>query len=332
MKSTAVFRSTSVLSLCLALAAGALASSAEAAEGAKSLYLLGRRGPVAGMIPKAGFYVTDDVYHYSGGREGLTPFGDLVAGDVSANALINVAQLTWVTDEFLEKGRFALGVVLPYGRVEVDASATATLPSGIGVGLPVSSGETGFGDAALAASLGWRNREGDDAFAWNVYSALFIPSGDYELGRLTNIGANHWGLDVGSAFTWGNFGNGREFSSVIGITFNGENQDTDYQSGTELHLEAAFTQHLPHGFSVGVGGYWYEQLTGDSGAGAILGDFKGRAVSIGPEAGYSFKVADRSVSLSLRWYHEFEVKNRLEGDGVFLTLSLPLQSDAAAAK
>ena len=30
------------------------------------------------------------------------------------------------------------------------------------------------------------------------------------------------------------------------------------------------------------------------------------------------------VTLDLHWYHEFEVKNRLEGDSVFLTISLPL--------
>ena len=32
----------------------------------------------------------------------------------------------------------------------------------------------------------------------------------------------------------------------------------------------------------------------------------------------------RPVTVDLRWYHEFEVKNRLEGDSVFLTISVPL--------
>jgi hypothetical protein len=32
----------------------------------------------------------------------------------------------------------------------------------------------------------------------------------------------------------------------------------------------------------------------------------------------------RPVTIDLRWYHEFEVKNRLEGDSVFLTISVPL--------
>jgi hypothetical protein len=32
----------------------------------------------------------------------------------------------------------------------------------------------------------------------------------------------------------------------------------------------------------------------------------------------------RPVTVDLRWYSEFEVKNRLEGDSVFLTVSVPL--------
>jgi hypothetical protein len=35
-------------------------------------------------------------------------------------------------------------------------------------------------------------------------------------------------------------------------------------------------------------GYVYQQVTGDSGAGAKLGDFKGRSVGIGPQIGIFF--------------------------------------------
>lgn len=35
-----------------------------AVEGAKSLYLLGKRAPLAGLIPKPGWYVTNDIYLY----------------------------------------------------------------------------------------------------------------------------------------------------------------------------------------------------------------------------------------------------------------------------
>ena len=36
------------------------------------------------------------------------------------------------------------------------------------------------------------------------------------------------------------------------------------------------------------------------------------------------KLDPERPAVDLRWYHEFEVKNRLEGDSVFLTVSVPL--------
>ena len=160
----------------------------------------------------------------------------------------------------------------------------------------------------------------------SLYTSLFIPVGSYELGRIANIGANRWGLDLGTAFTMGNFKRGREFSGVLGVTFNGENPDTDYRSGTDLHLELTYKQHLPMGLSAGLVGYYYQQLTADSGSN-LLGDFKGRVAALGPEIAYQFKAAGRTMGLDLRWYHEFAAQNRVEGDSVFLTLSLPLQRD-----
>lgn len=48
-------------------------------------------------------------------------------------------------------------------------------------------------------------------------------------------------------------------------------------------------QFLPAGpgyLSVGANGYVYEQITGDSGSGAKLGDLKGRSIGVGPVLGY----------------------------------------------
>jgi len=296
----------------------------QAAEGGKSLYLLGKRGPLAGLIPKPGWYATNDVYYYTATSDNLVPISGRVTQGVDVEALVNLLQVTWVTDFDLVGGRLALGAVIPYGRVEVDAQASAATPGGLALGLSKSDGVTDFGDPALAASIGWKHREGDLFRAWSLYTSLFIPVGSYELGRIANIGANRWGLDLGTAFTMGNFKRGREFSGVLGVTFNGENSDTDYSSGTDLHLELTYKQHLPMGLSAGLVGYYYQQLTADSGLN-LLGDFKGRVVALGPEIAYQFKAAGRTMSLDLRWYHEFAAQNRVEGDSFFLTLSLPLQ-------
>ena len=309
-----------------------LANSTQAAEGGKSLYLLGKRGPLAGLLPKPGWYYTNDVYVYSGDTNQEIPIAGLLNQGVSADAVVNIAQFTRITDTKLGNARLALGMVIPFGHVKVDADATAITPGGTTLGAGLSDDTTAFGDPAVAASLGWRHRDGDLFRAWNVYSSLFIPVGSYQEGRLANMGANRWGLDVGTAFTLGNFKRGREFSGVFGVTFNGENNDTDYTTGTEAHLELTYKQHLKSGFSAGLVGYYYYQLTADSGGPKVLGDFKGRVASIGPEVAYSFKAAGRTMNVDLRWYHEFAARNRVEGDGVFLTYSTPLQRDPVVSK
>jgi hypothetical protein len=77
-------------------------------------------------------------------------------------------------------------------------------------------------------------------------------------------------------------------------------------------------------FAFGVTGYYYQQLTGDSGAGAVLGDFKGRVTAVGPIVTYDFKIRDISVSSNFRWMHEFNVERRLEADVIFATFAVPL--------
>jgi len=313
----------------VALAFAALAPAAQAAEGGSGSYLLGKRGPLAAFVPKPGWYLTNDVFYLTGDRSELMPLGDRIVGDVDAEALINIAQLTWVADTTILGGRLALSAVLPYGNVDVTAGGTVAGPGGIEIDRTLNDSVTGIGDPAVGSSLGWKKRTGDKFRAWSTYASVFIPVGDYEVGRIANVGKNRWAVDVGGAYTMANFKRGRELSSVLGFTFNGDNEDTDYSTGTEMHLEFAGKQHLPSHWSFGVVGYWYEQLTGDSNNPPILGDFKGRAIALGPELSYQFvQNPQRPITVDLRWYHEFEVKNRIEADSVFLTVSVPLSITA----
>ena len=71
-------------------------------------------------------------------------------------------------------------------------------------------------------------------------------------------------------------------------------------------------------------GYHYDQITGDSGAGARLGDFKGRVTALGGTLGYTFNLDGRPISTRLKVFREFDAVNRLDGTAAYVTVALPL--------
>jgi hypothetical protein len=150
------------------------------------------------------------------------------------------------------------------------------------------------------------------------------PTGKYNPDSLAFMGLNRPAFDIKGGYTFLSMETGTELSAAAGVTFNLPNIATDYLTGTEFHLEAALNQHFPFGLAAGVGGYFYQQLTGDSGSGAVLGPFRGRVAAIGPLLSYTLTVDKQSVTLSGRWFHEFDVKRRVRGDAIFTSLSFPL--------
>jgi hypothetical protein len=86
------------------------------------------------------------------------------------------------------------------------------------------------------------------------------------------------------------------------------NTATDYQSGDELHFEGALNEHFPFGLATGVGGYYFQQLTADGGSRDRVGAFRGRVTAIGPFLSCTIKAGTQEVTLSGRWFHEFDAK------------------------
>ena len=54
----------------------------------------------------------------------------------------------------------------------------------------------------------------------------------------------------------------------------------DLATGDEFHLEWAATKYLTKEFTIGLVGYYYQQLTPDSGVGPSLGAFEGLAIHL----------------------------------------------------
>lgn len=312
-----------IFALALLSMAGALVSPlAFADEGGVSFWFPGQYGSLAAVPSEPGFSLPLIYYHNRSDGEGDREFaqgGNIRLGlDEDLDFLIFSPTYVFANPVF--GGQAAISVAGAYGRVKVDAEATLTGPGGAVLSGSESDSNTGFADLYPSANLRWNHGVHNTM----VYMMGGVPVGSYDVDRLANIGTNHWSVDAGGGYTYLNTKTGREFSAVVGFTYNFENPDTDYQNGIDAHLDWGASQFLSEQCHVGLVGYFYYQLTGDSGSGAVLSDFKSRVNAVGPQVGFLFKMGERDAYLNLKGYWEFGAKNRPEGYNVWLTFSLPI--------
>lgn len=292
-----------------------------AAEGAVGFYPLGSKTSMAGYLPPPGTYVQDINYFYSGSSNKTLEYaGVVISGGVDADAYYAMPVALWVAPGKIFGGNIAFNAIAPIGWKNVNAGISA---SGLGstISRNANDEETKFGDPVIGSSLGWH--EGN--LHWTIGTLVNIPVGFWEKGNLANIGFNRWAIDTTGALTWLDPKIGLELSAAAGFTYNFENPTTDYKTGTEFHLEFAAIQNFSKTFGMGLNGYLYDQVVGDSGAGARLGAFEGRVVALGPAVNLNFQVGKIPVATNLKYFHEFDVANRLEGDAGYLTWTMPLQ-------
>jgi hypothetical protein len=133
-----------------------------------------------------------------------------------------------------------------------------------------------------------------------TYVAGDIPVGRYDSGRLANLGLGHSAVDAGGGYTYFNRQTGWEFSSVLGFTFNFENEHTDYQNGVDMHLDLSASRFVTKQLQLGVVGYAYRQISCDSGGGDLVGCFESQVFGIGPQIGYIIPMGDLQGYLNIR--------------------------------
>ena len=131
---------------------------------------------------------------------------------------------------------------------------------------------------------------------------------------------NRPGLDFKAGYTFLNLQTGIEASGAVGVTVNAINTATNYQSGAELHIEAALNEHFPFGVALGVGGVTISKSPRMAGRGQVR-PFRGRVAAIGPLLSYTFKAGAQELTLSGKWFNEFDVAHRVQGNSVFASLS-----------
>ena len=322
MKSLALSEScaAAILSIAVTLAA---AKNARADEGGAGFWLPGQMGSLAAAPSDPGLSLPVIYYHTSQEASVAHDFeiGLHVEAGLNADADLFMLAPSYVFSAPVLGGQAAVGITTYVGHLKVDVDAALTGPGGTPViGASTSDSLNGVGDLFPTASLKW-NR---GVHNFMLYTMAGVPVGDYNVNDLANLGLNHWSLDGGGGYTYLDPEKGHEFTAVLGFTYNWENHTTEYRNGDTGHLDWAASQFLSERLHVGVAGYFYEQLTGDSGAGAQLGGFESRVAGVGPQLGYLFPVGDQKWYVNLKAFDEFDAKNRPSGWNAWLVVVIPL--------
>jgi len=268
----------------------------------------GAEGFMTGALPPPGQYILNYSMYYSAdsfrGGDGRSALDDF-----DVHAFVDLVRFVNVTDVTILGGNWGQQIILPLVWQDVGVTEGGTR---------YKDKNAGIGDVFVDPFvIGWHK----PPFHWIVGMGTFLPVGKYhdDGASLANIGRNCWTFEPEFAVTYLNEG-GQELSAKMMYDINTENEETEYLSGQAFHTDFVAAQHCGN-WAFGVGGYWYYQTTNDRQDGApVNGGNQGRQIALGPQVSYELS----PVTFSLAFDHEFDTKNRPQGDVVWLKAIIPL--------
>jgi hypothetical protein len=298
-----------------------LPRSAAATEGGQSVYVPGAYGNFGmGMVPGPGVYFNDYSYWYSGSATSKTLLNGHLELNATETEYVNTFEFTGVSPWKLFGGRYWGGVYIPFASASLNAGATLDA-FGRTLARSVGASQGGMADwYVIPVGLAWDVGN----FHISAFEGVNVPIGEYNPSNLVSLGHNYWAYDTNVAASYLNEKTGFTIGADAGYIINSINPATQYQSGQEFHLDVNIGQYLTETFGVGLVGYAYQQTTGDSGSGAILGPFQGTAYGIGPAVQGIVVFGKTPVVFEGEWIYQFGVVNQFAGNYVQVNISVQL--------
>ncbi|MEE8294465.1 MAG: transporter [Sphingomonadales bacterium] len=288
---------------------------AEASEGADSSYFPGAYGDFAVAIaPEPGFTLVNYTLFYDGQVNQA-----ILQGQVNLNldtfAVIDMVGSLYTFKKPVLGARFAMGAFVPFGYAHLKTTIATQMGNFFAKDTSFNIGDT----ILIPASFYWHQGKVHIKF----YEMIFAPTGKYDVNDVVNIGRNYWSFDTVLAITWMDPAKGLEISVVTGVMANAQNKSTKYKTGTELHIDFMVNRFLSATFAIGLKGYYYTQISGDSGTGAILGSFKGSSVGIGPSLMWVPKFGKGKLTVMASWIHDLSATRRFKSDYAIINIVRP---------
>jgi len=297
-----LLRRASLLALALA------AVSVQAKEGGDQ-YPNGAENWFAGAVPPPGNYFINYAGYYSGTlRDGNGDKKNVGGTTPKVSALFDAARFVQVTNNKLFGADWAWHVIVPVVHQSLNIAP-----------LGGDASANGLGDITIdPIILAWHSP------TWHYAAGLDInlPTGRYDKNDpRKSIGANYTSIEPIFAASYLG-ADGWEVSGKFMLNAKSKNTDTNYQSGTDFHMDYLVGKNVgPWGY--GVSGYYLKQISDDKVGGVKVGadGNRGQVLALGPSVKYSLS---GGTTLVAQWQHETLVKNRFGGDKIWLKLIMPL--------
>ena len=321
----AVKRKATALSCLCAISALAAPSAARADAGGVSFWLPGAFGSLAAAPGVPGWAYSTIYVHLQANAGATQNFvtsngvrGSVVSG-LSATADALAVGITYTSPTPVLGGQAAFSVLTAPGNVGAGIDSTLTGPRGNTISGVATDNRTSVSDVLYQGTLKWNQGVNNEM----VYIVGNIPSGTYDPNRLANLSFGFVGYDVGAGYTYLDQKTGHEFSAVAGVTYSLPNPYLQYQNGIDFHLDWGTSQFVSKNIHVGLVGYYFQQLTDDSGPGAKLGGFRSRAVGLGPQIGFIIPISKEYQGyLNVKGYKDLETENRAKTWSTWVTFAI----------
>ena len=288
-----------------------LVLTVRATEGGGGAYRNGMEGLMAGDLPAPGQYIENYMLYYH-----ADSFPGFLSSRVVGYRMSEQEQyrdiLRFINVSSIQVfgGNWAQQVLVPVGRVETTFTPTRSALA------PIHERDNGLGNIVVDPFiLGWHS----EPFHYASGIDIYLPTRQHDsFGQSAVVGRQCWTFEPYVAGTYLNE-QGIELSAKFMYDFNTKNTDDNYLSGQEVHMDFAVAMHL-HDWTIGMGGYWYQQTTPDEIFGHVDESTRGRALAFGPVVSYQHW----NMRISLAWDREVLVDNRPEGDAVWFQLFVRL--------
>jgi hypothetical protein len=278
------------------------------------------------------FAISNDSTYYHGSNNALR-----LNATSYTNSSVFLYQLPGLISILPGKPQYSVALAVPYTWLKVHAPVINSK----GMFVPAKDTDNGFGDIEMfPVMLNWAEPGENKYFhclsQYQTEFGIFAPTGHFHNTGLANIGRNYWTFEPSAVASYLVVPSDTpryafQLTTSAGFDFNTKNGATHYQTGDQFHLDGTLAAYrvLSGGegepsatAGVGVSGFFYQQITGDTGRGAILGSFEAMTTGVGPDLSYIYKNKGGDVTIAgeVKWLPELSVSNRLSGNIVWLKL------------